>query len=125
MVGVSELMDVVGVGDVGSVVVGDGVVVGVGVLGVGVGVGVGELGVGVGVGLPDGVGVPVGEPGVAEAVGDECRPDLDGCGVAATCATLALPEPAMRVAASGLCRGRPGASLRVAAMGGTRVGVWS
>jgi hypothetical protein len=110
-------MGVVGAGEVGS----DVVAVGVGVLGVGVGGSV----VGVGVGEAGGVGVPLGEPGVDEGVGDadEWWADRDGCGVAATCATLALPpSPAMCVAATGLCRGRTlGAALRVAA-GGTTAG---
>jgi hypothetical protein len=108
----------------GAGVVGTGVVGG-GELGVGVlGVGVGELGAGVGVGLPGGVGEWLGVPGMDEGAGDANvdSADPDGWGVAAARATAALPPlgPSPRVAATGLCRGRPlGAALFVAAGGAT------
>ena len=79
-------------------------------------------------GLVDGVGESLGVPGVDEGAGAAGEDgagrveDTDGCGVAAACATTALPPlvPALRVAASGLCRGRTlGAELRDAAGGAT------
>jgi hypothetical protein len=119
LLGVTVPIGVDGAGVVGTDVVGDGEL-GVGVLGVGVG----ELGVGVGVGLPGGVGESLGVPGVDEGAGDaDVDPaDPDGWGVAAARATAALPPlgPSPRVAATGLCRGRPlGAALFVAAGGAT------
>ena len=102
-------------------------VAGAGEVGVGVGLmdGVGES---LGVGLMDGVGESLGVPGVDEGVGAAGEDgvgrveDSDGCGVAAACATTALPPlvPASPVAASGLCRGWTlGAELRAAAGGAT------
>jgi hypothetical protein len=113
--GVSEPMGAVGTAEVGSGVVGTGVV-GTGVVGTGV-VGTGVVGTGVvGTGV-DGAGVV----GFGDA--DRCgRLDLDTCGVAAAPATSALPPlpPAMRVAATGLCRGRRlGAALWLDAGGPT------
>src|SRR5580693_3616119 len=112
-------------GVVGTGVVGAGVdVPGAGE--VGVGGGVLMVGVGVGVGLVEGVGEPLGEPGVEGAGAGEDGAgrvvDTEGCGVAAACATTALPPlvPALRVAPSGLCRGGTlGAVLRDAAGGAT------
>jgi hypothetical protein len=87
-------------GVVGAAVVGTGVV-GTGVVGTGV-VGTGVVGTGV-------VGAGVVGAGVVGAGDVDCGwPDLDTCGVAAARAASALPPlaPAMRVAATGLCRGR-------------------
>jgi hypothetical protein len=108
-------MGVVGTGVVGTGVVGTGVV-GTGVVGTGV-VGTGVVGTGV---VGTGV-VGAGVVGFGDA--DRCgRPDLDICGVAAARATsgLAPPAPAMRAAATGLCRGsRLGAALWLDAGGAT------
>ena len=111
--------DVVGTGVVGA---------GVNVPGageVGVGGGVLMVGVGVGVGLVDGVGESLGVPGVDEgavAAGEDGAGrvvDTDGCGVAAACATTALP-PLAPALPSGLWRGATlGAELRDAAGGAT------
>ena len=99
---------------VGTGVVGAGVdEAGAGEVGVGGGVLMVGVGVGVGVRLADGVGEPLGVPRVDEgavAAGEDGAGrvvDTDGCGVAAACATTALPPlvPALPVAASGLCGG--------------------
>jgi hypothetical protein len=107
--------DVVDTGVVGAGVVGTGVV-GAGVVGTGV-VGTGVVGTGV-----VGAGVDVGS--AEEDLVGRVR-DPDACGVALARATKALPPlaPAMCVAATGLCRGRPlGPALWVAAAGGTTDG---